>query len=51
MLATGGVFANEVFVTCIPLREGEESYAISFAVPMNQGPEDSHLGGGFASAA
>ena len=36
MLATGGVFANEVFVTCIqPLREGEENYAISFAVPMN----------------
>ena len=36
MLATGGVFANEVFVTCIqPLREGEEAYAISFAVPMN----------------
>ncbi len=36
MLATGGVFANEVFVTCIqPLREGEEAYAVSFAVPMN----------------
>ena len=36
MLATGGVFANEVFVTCIqPLREGEEPYATSFAVPMN----------------
>jgi 4-hydroxyphenylacetate 3-monooxygenase len=36
MLATGGVFANEVFVTCIqPLREGEEPYAVSFAVPMN----------------
>jgi 4-hydroxyphenylacetate 3-monooxygenase len=36
MLATGGVFANEVFVTCIqPLREGEESYAIAFAVPMS----------------
>ena len=36
MLATGGVFANEVFVTCIqPLREGEEPYAMSFAVPMN----------------
>jgi 4-hydroxyphenylacetate 3-monooxygenase len=36
MLATGGVFANEVFVTCIqPLREGEEPYAISFAVSMN----------------
>jgi 4-hydroxyphenylacetate 3-monooxygenase len=28
--------ANEVFVTCIqPLREDEESYAISFAIPMN----------------
>lgn len=36
MLATGGVVANEVFVTCIqPLREGEERYAISFAIPMN----------------
>ncbi len=38
MLATGGVMANEVFVTCIqPLREGEEAYAMSFAVPMNAG--------------
>jgi 4-hydroxyphenylacetate 3-monooxygenase len=36
MLATGGVFANEVLVTCIqPLREGDEPYAVSFAVPMN----------------
>jgi 4-hydroxyphenylacetate 3-monooxygenase len=36
MLATGGVFANEVFVTCIqPLREDEEPYATSFVVPMN----------------
>jgi 4-hydroxyphenylacetate 3-monooxygenase len=36
MLATGGIVANEVFVTCIqPLREGEEKYAISFAIPMN----------------
>lgn len=36
MLATGGIMANEVFVTCIqPLREGEERYAVSFAVPMN----------------
>ncbi len=36
MLATGGVVANEVFVTCIqPLRDGEERYAISFAIPMN----------------
>ena len=36
MLATGGVMANEVFVTCIqPLRAGEERYAVSFAVPMN----------------
>ena len=36
MLATGGVLANEVFVTCIqPLREGEEPYAVSFAIPMN----------------
>ena len=38
MLATGGVMANEVFVTCIqPLREGEEAYAMSFTVPMNAG--------------
>lgn len=36
MLATGGIMANEVLVTCIqPLREGEERYAVSFAVPMN----------------
>jgi 4-hydroxyphenylacetate 3-monooxygenase len=36
MLGTGGIMANEVFVTCIqPLREGEERYAVSFAVPMN----------------
>ncbi len=36
MLATGGVLANEVFVTCIqPLQPGDEKYAISFAVPMN----------------
>jgi 4-hydroxyphenylacetate 3-monooxygenase len=36
MLATGGVAANEVFVTCIqPLRPGDEKYALSFAIPMN----------------
>jgi len=36
MLATGGVMANEVFVTCIqPLKEGEEKFATSFAIPMN----------------
>jgi 4-hydroxyphenylacetate 3-monooxygenase len=36
MLATGGVFANEVFVTSIqPLHDGEEPYAMSFVVPMN----------------
>jgi 4-hydroxyphenylacetate 3-monooxygenase len=36
MLATGGVMANEVFVTCIqPLQPGDEKHAISFAVPMN----------------
>ena len=36
MLATGGVVANEVFVTTIqPLQRGEERYAISFAIPMN----------------
>jgi 4-hydroxyphenylacetate 3-monooxygenase len=29
MLATGGVFANELFVTCIqPLREGEEPHIL-----------------------
>jgi 4-hydroxyphenylacetate 3-monooxygenase len=38
MLATGGIMANEVLVTCIqPLREGDEPYAVSFAVPMNAG--------------
>jgi 4-hydroxyphenylacetate 3-monooxygenase len=36
MLATGGIMANEVFVTCIqPLQPGDEKYAVSFAVPMN----------------
>jgi 4-hydroxyphenylacetate 3-monooxygenase len=36
MLATGGVMANEVFVTCIqPLQPGDEKQAISFAIPMN----------------
>jgi 4-hydroxyphenylacetate 3-monooxygenase len=36
MLATGGMMANEVFVTCIqPLQPGDEKHAISFAVPMN----------------
>ncbi len=36
MLATGGIMANEVFVTSIqPLRPGDEKYAVSFAVPMN----------------
>ncbi len=36
MLATGGVIADEVFVSCIqPLSLGEERYALSFAVPMN----------------
>jgi 4-hydroxyphenylacetate 3-monooxygenase len=36
MLATGGVVADEVFVTAIqPLRPGEERYAMSFVIPMN----------------
>jgi len=36
MLATAGVMANEVFVTCIqPLQEGDEKYAVSFALPLN----------------
>jgi 4-hydroxyphenylacetate 3-monooxygenase len=36
MLATGGIMANEVFVSCIqPLQPGDEKYAVSFAVPMN----------------
>ncbi len=36
MLATGGIMANEVFVTCIqPLKVGDERFAVSFAVPMN----------------
>jgi 4-hydroxyphenylacetate 3-monooxygenase len=36
MLATGGIMANEVFVTCIqPLAAGDEKYALSFAIPMN----------------
>ncbi len=36
MLATGGIMADEVFVTCIqPLQPGDENYALSFAIPMN----------------
>lgn len=36
MLATGGVVANEVFVTCIqPLQPGDARFALSFAIPMN----------------
>ena len=36
MLATGGIMANEVFVTCIqPLQPGDEKQAISFVIPMN----------------
>ncbi len=36
MLATGGIMANEIFVTCIqPLQPGDERYAVSFAIPMN----------------
>ena len=36
MLATGGIMANEIFVTCIqPLQPGDEKYALSFAIPMN----------------
>jgi 4-hydroxyphenylacetate 3-monooxygenase len=36
MLATSGVMANEVLVTSIqPLQEGDEIYALSFAIPMN----------------
>ncbi len=36
MLATGGVMANEVLVSCIqPLQPGDEKYAISAVVPMN----------------
>ncbi|MDX3904693.1 MAG: 4-hydroxyphenylacetate 3-hydroxylase N-terminal domain-containing protein [Pigmentiphaga sp.] len=36
MLATSGIMANEVFVSCIqPLQPGDERYALSFAVPMN----------------
>ena len=36
MLATGGIMANEVFVTSIqPLQPGDEKHAFSFAIPMN----------------
>lgn len=36
MLATSGIMANEVFVTCIqPLQPGDERFALSFAIPMN----------------
>lgn len=36
MLATSGIMANEIFVSCIqPLGPGDEKYAISLALPMN----------------
>jgi len=36
MLATSGIMANEVFVSCIqPLGAGDEKYAVSLALPMN----------------
>jgi 4-hydroxyphenylacetate 3-monooxygenase len=36
MLATSGIMANEVFVTCIqPLQPGDEKHALSFVLPMN----------------
>ena len=36
MLATGGIMANEVLVTqLVPLKPGEEKYAVSCVVPMN----------------
>jgi 4-hydroxyphenylacetate 3-monooxygenase len=36
MLATGGIMANEIFVTCIqPLQPGDDRYAVSFVIPMN----------------
>lgn len=36
MLATSGIMANEVFVTCIqPLQPGDDRFALSFAIPMN----------------
>ena len=36
MLATSGIMANEVFVSCIqPLKAGDERYAVAFSVPMN----------------
>jgi len=36
MLATSGITANEVFVTCIqPLSPGDERFAVSLALPMN----------------
>jgi len=35
MLATSAIMANEVFVSCVqPLREGDENYAISLALPL-----------------
>lgn len=36
MLATSGIMANEILVTCIqPLQPGDEKFALSFAIPMN----------------
>ena len=37
MLGTGSIMANEVlFANIQPLRPGEEKYAVSFAIPLNQ---------------
>jgi 4-hydroxyphenylacetate 3-monooxygenase len=36
MLATSGIMANEIFVSCIqPLSPGDEKYAVSLALPLN----------------
>ena len=36
MLATAGIVANEILVSCIqPLKQGDERYAVTFAVPLN----------------
>ncbi len=36
MLGTSAIMSNEVLVTCIqPLKEGDEMYAFSFAMPLN----------------
>ena len=44
MLATSGIMANEIFVSCIqPLQPGDEKHALSFVLPMNADRKSTRL--------